>query len=319
LSGLVYIGQGTEYGRLALNVQGTADNPNSLIYSIAYDSSGQLGLGASSSSIGITLRPAETEINNARIASSGLLIDNGTIGKSGSNPKAIMIENTQTIIQNADLSGTVYIGNGDISGALQIVSGAGQATLQVNTDTSGQLTLGSSTANPNAIVITDTSTIIQNMTLTAVSVTGTIESSGGVVSSGAIASSLPTTTRGSGIITITIDSPYNAFNYGWDISGSAKQYSVFLVSINAIIQTVNTDSQCSLSVNGISKWFTFTPINTPLGNITNAVPISTTFIVNRTSDIITIAGSSNYCQFVNVTSTFESTDKVTTIEIIGLA
>jgi len=164
LSGLVYIGQGTDYGRLVLNVQGTADFPISSIYSIAYDSSGVLNLGANSSSTGIILRPAATEINNARIVTGGLLIDNGTIGKSGSNPKAIVIGDTQTIIQNADLSGTVYIGNGDISGALQIQSGAeGQATIRVNTAASGEILIGSSDANQNAIRITDTATTLKNV------------------------------------------------------------------------------------------------------------------------------------------------------------
>jgi hypothetical protein len=97
--------------------------------------------------MGTTTNPSAISIN-----------DTQTIIQTAINPSAITINNTQTIIQNADLSGTVSVGNGDVSGALIISSGAeGNASLYVNTPTDGTLTLGSSLTNPAGVTIQDTS------------------------------------------------------------------------------------------------------------------------------------------------------------------
>jgi hypothetical protein len=83
----------------------------------------------------------------------------------------IVISDTSgTILQNrGDLSGTLFVGNP--SRGLQITGGdasgvaipTGFATIRPSVSVSGCLVLGSSTANPDAITITDTTTSIKNL------------------------------------------------------------------------------------------------------------------------------------------------------------
>ena len=169
LSGTVYIGDGDVWGNLVLQ-GGTAEYPTCTIYPNAIGNSGELVLlGNVTSSARIVITPAETQINNARIRTSGLLIDNGAIGNSITNPNAIVMSDTGTIIQNPDLSGTVYIGHGNRLNSLKItggdVSGTIQSfnTLRPTVAISGEVLIGSSTANQNAIRITDTATTLKNV------------------------------------------------------------------------------------------------------------------------------------------------------------
>jgi hypothetical protein len=96
--------------------------------------------------MGTTTNPSAISINDTR-----------TIIQTATNPSAITVNDTRTVIQNADFSGAVFVGNGDISGALQITSGAeGNAFLYVNTPINGSLTLGSSVTNYASVQIQDT-------------------------------------------------------------------------------------------------------------------------------------------------------------------
>jgi hypothetical protein len=198
LSGAVQIGQGTGYGQLNLEVIGTADNPLAVIYPNASDSSGSLNLYGNQGSLGISLRPGDTQLYYPRVVDRGLLIDNGTIGKTTSNLNAIIIGDNRTMVQNADLSGTVSIGIGDASGALKIQSDAtGQATMFVNTAELGQLTLGSSAINLNAVTITDKYTIIQNADLS-----GTV-----YIGDGDVSGALQLASGATGQATIQVNTP----------------------------------------------------------------------------------------------------------------
>jgi hypothetical protein len=199
LSGLVAFGQGTGYGQLYLEVVGTADNPIAVIYPNASDSSGSLNLNGNPGSLGISLRPGDTQLYNAHVVDRGLLIDNGTIGKTyTSNLNAIIIGDNRTMVQNADLSGTVSIGIGDASGALKIQSDAtGQATMFVNTAELGQLTLGSSAINLNAVTITDKYTIIQKADLS-----GTV-----YIGDGDVSGALQLASGATGQATIQVNTP----------------------------------------------------------------------------------------------------------------
>jgi len=135
--------------------------------------SGCLVLGSSTRNPdAITITDTTTSIKNLSFSGGLLLGNGGSIGSSPSNSRAIVVTDTSgTIIQNADLSGTVYIGYGNRTTALKItggdISGGGSirslATLQPNVSISGELILGSSTANQNAIIITDTATTITNL------------------------------------------------------------------------------------------------------------------------------------------------------------
>jgi hypothetical protein len=130
---------------------------------------GTIGSTTTSNMNAITITNAKTIISNADFSGGLLLGNGGTIGSSESNRRAIIITDTSgTIIQNADLSGTVYVGRGNRSNALKITGGdvsggfLSVATMVPNIAASGELILGSSTANPNAIIITDTTTTINN-------------------------------------------------------------------------------------------------------------------------------------------------------------
>jgi len=148
----------------------------------------------------------------------------------------------------------------------------------------------------------------------------TISATTSIASVGSIASSLAISSRGSTNIPVNITTGGNSvqnWNYLYSVSGSASNYSVFLVNVNAVFDASNiTPGQLmgatlDISVNGVTKYFL---AGTSDVSGIKLYPVSFSFIVNPIANSISVQGIASNGVFVNT----NGTNFLTTVDILGI-
>jgi len=143
-----------------------------------------------------------------------------------------------------------------------------------------------------------------------------------IATTSSITSSLTLSNRGIIDASINIlDGSNNTRNWTavYPISGTARNYSTFLVSVNAVFDASNVSplltSILDISVNGITKYFLAGTADTSgIPFINKLYPINFTFIVNPIANTITVSGNASSGGFVNR----NGTNYLTTVDILGL-
>jgi hypothetical protein len=141
-----------------------------------------------------------------------------------------------------------------------------------------------------------------------------------IAATGSIASSLILSNRGILDASVNLIGPGNTLS-NWTaeytISGTVRNYSTFLVTVNAVFDASNvsspiTTSTLDISVNGVTKYFL---AGSDAPDTHKLYPIHFTFIVNPTiANKITISGFASSGVFVNT----NGTNYLTTVNILGL-
>jgi hypothetical protein len=148
----------------------------------------------------------------------------------------------------------------------------------------------------------------------------TISATTSIASVGSIASSLAISSRGSTNIPVNITTGGNSvqnWNYLYSVSGSASNYSVFLVNVNAVFDASNIapgqlmGATLDISVNGVTKYFL---AGTSDVSGIKLYPVSFSFIVNPIANSISVQGIASTGVFVNT----NGTNFLTTVDILGI-